>query len=310
MGESLATAFAGRNVISTRDLTKGEILSLLELAADFEGPCPPLLQGRVMASLFFEPSTRTRLSFESAMLRLGGRVLGFAEAGVSSTAKGETLADTVRVAEGYADIIVMRHPLEGAARAASEAASVPVINAGDGGNQHPTQTLLDLFTLQKEKNRLEGLRVGFLGDLKFGRAVRSLINTLARFNAQMTFISPQSLRLPDYYLEELTAQAVNWKMATDVFPACKNLDALYVTRIQRERFADPMEFERVKNVYQLDHAFLEEAPEDIIIMHPLPRVNEINPDLDKYPQTVYFQQAHNGVTVRKTLLAAVLGALK
>jgi aspartate carbamoyltransferase catalytic subunit len=309
MGTSAASAFAGRDIISTRDLSKEEILALLDEAEQFEGATPPLLQGRVAATLFFEPSTRTRLSFESAMLRLGGRTLGFAEAGVSSAAKGETLADTVRVAEGYADVLVIRHPREGAARAAAEAASVPVINAGDGANQHPTQTLLDLYTLRKEKGRLHELKVGFLGDLKFGRAVRSLINTLARFDARMTFISPPSLRLPDYYLEELTEQAVNWKMATDVFPASRNLDALYVTRIQRERFPDPLEFERVKNVYHLDRSFVEQASPETVILHPLPRVNEISPDLDPLPQAVYFRQAHNGVTVRKTLLAAVLGAL-
>jgi aspartate carbamoyltransferase catalytic subunit len=309
MGTPTVADFAGRDIISTRDLTKDEILFLLDLAEQFEDPSPSVLQGKIMASLFFEPSTRTRLSFESAMLRLGGRTLGFAEAGVSSAAKGESLADTIRVAEGYADAIVIRHPREGAARAAAEAASIPVINAGDGANQHPTQTLLDLFTLRKEKGELEGLRVGFLGDLKFGRAVRSLINTLGRFNAQMTFISPPSLRLPNYYLEELTEQAINWKMATDVFPACRDLEALYVTRIQRERFPDPLEFERVKNVYQLDRSFLDEAPDDIAILHPLPRVNEISPDLDPFPQSVYFQQAHNGVTIRKALLASVLGAL-
>jgi aspartate carbamoyltransferase catalytic subunit len=309
MGTPTVADFAGRDIISTRDLTKEEILFLLDLAEKFEDPTPSLLQGRLMASCFFEPSTRTRLSFESAMLRLGGRTLGFAEAGVSSAAKGESLADTIRVAEGYADVIVIRHPREGAARAAAEAASIPVINAGDGANQHPTQTLLDLFTLRKEKGKLEGLRVGFLGDLKFGRAVRSLINTLGRFNARMTFISPPSLRLPNYYLEELTEQAINWKMTPDVFPACRNLEALYVTRIQRERFPDPLEFERVKNAYQLDRSFLEDAPDDIVILHPLPRVNEISPDLDPFPQSVYFRQAHNGVTIRKALLASVLGAL-
>jgi aspartate carbamoyltransferase catalytic subunit len=309
MSTATAATFEGRDIISTRDLTKEEILFIVDEAARFEGDSPPLLQGKLMGALFFEPSTRTRLSFESAMLRLGGRALGFAEPGGSSVAKGETLADTVRVAEGYADVLVIRHPREGAARAAAEVTSIPVINAGDGANQHPTQTLLDLFTLRKEKGRIEGLKVGFLGDLKFGRAVRSLISTLARFKARMTFISPPSLRLPDYYLDELTEQAVNWKQTTDVFPACRDLDALYVTRIQQERFPDPLEFERVRNVYQLDRSFVEQAAQDMAILHPLPRVNEISPNLDAFPQSVYFRQAHNGVTIRKTLLAAVLGAL-
>lgn len=307
MTNPTGTTFRGRDIISTRDLAPHELHDLLDLAETFRKGDAPRLDGKVMAALFFEPSTRTRLSFESAMLRLGGNTLGFADSGVSSTAKGESLADTVRVVEGYADVIVMRHPREGAARAAAEVVDIPVINAGDGANQHPTQTLIDLYTIRRTKGRLDRLKVGFLGDLKFGRAVRSLVNTLEDFDCEMTFISPPSLRLPDYFLEELADAGVVWRETTEIFPACEDLDILYVTRIQQERFPDPLEFERVKNTYQLDERFLERASEDIAILHPLPRVNEISPALDAYPQAVYFQQAHNGVTVRQAILAAVLG---
>lgn len=305
----MARRFAGRDIVSPRQFTKEEILFVLDTAERFEGFSAPILAGKVLAALFFEPSTRTRLSFESAMHRLGGSCLGFADKGVSSVAKGESLSDTVRVVQAYCDAIVIRHPLEGAARVAAEATKIPVINGGDGANQHPTQTLLDLYTIRREKGKIDGLRIGFLGDLKYGRAVHSLVETLCHFQVELTMIAPRSLRLPPQLREQLARVGIRFHEATEILPAAADLDILYTTRIQKERFPDPLDYERVKSVYQVSRALLADVSDDLTIMHPLPRVTEIHPDLDDYPRAAYFRQSANGVTVRKALLALVLSGI-
>jgi len=304
-----ARSFAGRDIISPLDLDKDEILFVLDVAKRFETFREPVLPGRILAALFFEPSTRTRLSFESAIQRLGGSVLGFADKGVSSVAKGETLYDTIRVVEAYCDAIVIRHPLEGSARVAAESTERPVINGGDGSNQHPTQTLLDLYTIRKEKDRIDGLRIGFLGDLKYGRAVHSLVDTLCHFDVEMKLISPKTLRLPAQLRENLESANIPFTEHEEILPAAADLDILYTTRIQKERFPDLLDYERVKSVYQVDRSILPEVSEELTIMHPLPRVTEISPDLDDYPRAAYFRQSANGVTVRRALLALVLGGI-
>lgn len=271
-----------------------------------------MLKGKVLASLFFEPSTRTRLSFESAMKRLGGMVIGFAEPGVTSTAKGESLSDSVKIIEGYCDIIVLRHYLEGSAQLAADVVEIPVINAGDGANQHPTQTFLDLYTIQKTKGTLEGLTIGFLGDLKYGRTVHSLAYALAYFGAEMYFISPPSLRLPPDFLETLKDRKVKCYENESLMGISKRLDVIYCTRIQKERFADPIEYEKVRGIYRLSKTMLEEfgIKDGLKVLHPLPRVDEMDDSLDATDFAVYFHQARNGVPIRKALLAAVLGAIE
>jgi len=305
----MATArdFVGRDVLTVGDFRKDEILFLLDAAERFEGRSEPLLAGKVIATLFFEPSTRTRLSFESAVGRLGGSCIGFAEAGVSSQSKGETLADTVRVVEGYSDLICLRHPLEGAARLAAEYARVPVVNCGDGAHQHPTQTLVDLYTIRKECGRLERLHVLFVGDLRYGRTVHSLVTVLAHFAAKLTLVSPTYLRLPREQRDALTALGVDWRETTSLEDALRDADVIYATRIQKERFTDMLEFEKVKDSFRIDAALLERARKDLVILHPLPRVNEIAPEVDLHPHAAYFRQAHYGVSVRKALLALILG---
>jgi len=302
-----ASDFAGRDVITVGDFRREELLFLLEAAAKFQDVTGTLLAGHVVATLFFEPSTRTRLSFESAAGRLGGTCIGFAEAGVSSQAKGESLADTVRVVEGYADLLLIRHPLEGAARLAAEAAEVPVINCGDGAHQHPTQTFLDLFTIQRECGRIDDLEIVFAGDLRYGRAVHSLVHVLAQFNARIKLVSPPFLRLPQEIRRNLDALGMPYEEMTAVEPALPTADVLYVTRIQRERFTDPYEYERVKDAYTVDLKVLEHARPDVAILHPLPRVNEIAQEVDQHPHAAYFRQAHYGVAMRKALLALTLG---
>ncbi|MBM4078104.1 MAG: aspartate carbamoyltransferase [Planctomycetes bacterium] len=305
------SGFAQRDIISIRDFQKDELLHVLAVAAEMEkSPCPGLLAGKLLATLFFEPSTRTRLSFESAMKRLGGQVIGFADASTTSTAKGESLSDSVRIIEAYCDIIVVRHPLEGAARLAADAANVPVINAGDGTNQHPTQTFLDLFTIQKTKGKLEGLTVGFLGDLKYGRTVHSLAHALAFFQTEMYFISPPQLRMPAHLLEELKESGVTCHQVESLEKVGDKLDVLYCTRIQKERFGDPVEYEKVRGAYRLQPDMLARVKPDLKILHPLPRVDELDPSLDSSDNAVYFQQARNGIPVRQALLALVLGAVK
>jgi len=305
----MALGFRGRSIISPLDFSKEEIIFLLDVAERFEKVRTPLLQGQILAALFFEPSTRTRLSFESAMHRLGGNCLGFADKGVSSVAKGESLHDTIRVVEGYCDAIVIRHPLEGAARVAAESTTRPVINGGDGANQHPTQTLLDLYTIRKEKGRIDQLKIGFLGDLKYGRAVHSLVETLCHFDVELSLISPTSLRLPPQLRDKLEATGISYTEDQEILPAAAGLDILYTTRIQKERFPDPLDYERVKSAYQVDRSILPDVSDELTIMHPLPRVTEISPDLDDYPRSAYFRQSANGVTVRKALLALVMGGI-
>jgi aspartate carbamoyltransferase catalytic subunit len=307
---ALTRRMAGADIISVRQFEAGELRTLLDVVERFEGPCEPLLQGKVLAALFFEPSTRTRLSFESAMMRLGGKALGFADEKITSTTKGESLSDTIRMVEGYCDLIVIRHPREGAARLAAEATTRPVINGGDGSNQHPTQTLLDLYTIRRRCGRVNGLKVGFLGDLKYGRAAHSLIEALAMLGNELVLISPPTLRLSERRTAELDEMHCEWAETDDMNAAVKDIDVLYVTRIQQERFGDPFEFERVKNAYQIDLSIVERGKPGMIVMHPLPRVNEIHPSLDGSPQAAYFEQAKNGVTVRKALLALLMGAVK
>lgn len=299
--------FYHRDVISIKDFTKPEILHVLATAKKFtKKDYPALLQNKIMASLFFEPSTRTRLSFESAMKRLGGQVIGFADPSVSSTQKGETLADTIKMVEKYADVIVIRHPLEGSARLAAETTEKPVLNGGDGSNQHPTQTLLDLFTIQETQKKLDGLHIAMLGDLKYGRTVHSLATALAHFDCRQYFIAPPSLQMPDYILDELKEKKVKFTQHEKISEVIKKVDILYATRIQKERFADPLDYERVKNVYVLGLEHLNDVKNNLRIMHPLPRVNEIKMEVDETPYAYYFQQAENGLYVRQALLSLIL----
>ncbi len=303
--------FAGRDVISIRDFTREELLHVLAVSKGMEEEAPPdLLAGKIMASLFFEPSTRTRLSFHAAMSLLGGRTIGFTDPGTTSMVKGESLSDSFRIVEGYSDILVMRHPLEGAARLAADVMENPVINAGDGANQHPTQTFLDLYTIQKTKGKLDGLAVGFLGDLKYGRTVHSLAQALAHFDVELYFISPPSLAMPSAALGELREAGITCHETADFFDVADRLEVLYCTRIQKERFPDPVEYEKVRGIYKLSHAMLGRLREDLRILHPLPRVDELDTSLDDTPNAVYFQQAHHGVPVRQALLALLLGVVK
>ncbi|MFT7463034.1 MAG: aspartate carbamoyltransferase catalytic subunit [Pseudohongiellaceae bacterium] len=300
-------AFAGRDLVSMRDFRREELLAFLDEAMRFEGFAQPILAGKVMGSLFFEPSTRTHLSFNSAMQRLGGSSIGFADAKVSSTAKGESLSDTIRVVENYCDIVLIRHPREGAARLAAESTSLPVINAGDGTNQHPTQTLLDLYTIRQTRGRLDNLKIAFIGDLKYSRTVHSLIETLTHFDNELFLVSPASLRMPASFLDELDDRGTVYTEDEDFFSIASDVDIIYTTRIQQERFPDPIEYEKVKNAYRIDRAAIERIGGRVTLMHPLPRLNEISTDLDDYPGSAYFDQARNGVTVRKAVLALLLG---
>ncbi len=300
--------FEKQDIISIHDFSKQELLFILKTAKLMEKKLNPnLLKDKILATLFFEPSTRTRLSFMSAMEQLGGKLMGFATAKMTSIKKGETLWDTIKMVEAYADVIVIRHPLEGSARLAAEASSKPIINAGDGANQHPTQTMLDLYTIQKVKGKLDNLHIGLLGDLKYGRTVHSLVTALSHFNPIFYFIAPQALQMPQTYLDELKEKKIKFFTASNLLKVSKKLDILYVTRIQKERFADPVEYEKYKGVYKLDTSLLPNIKKDLKIMHPLPRVNEIDPSLDATDHAVYFEQAANGIPVRKALLALVLG---
>ena len=303
--------FKNRDIISINDFSKEEILHILKLVKQVESkPKISLLKGRILATLFFEPSTRTRLSFTSAMEQIGGKVIGFSNANVTSIQKGESLWDTIKMTEQYADVIVIRHPLEGSARLAAEAASIPVINGGDGSNQHPTQTILDLYTIQKTKNKLDGLHIGFVGDLKYGRTVHSLVIALSHFNPIFYFIAPDELQIPESYTDELFQRKVKYFKTADLNRFAKELDVLYVTRIQKERFPDPLEYEKFKGIYRIDEQFLQNVKKDLKIMHPLPRVDEIDKSVDNTSHAAYFEQAANGIPVRKALLALVLGKLK
>ena len=267
-------------------------------------------EGKVLASLFFEPSTRTRLSFETAMLRLGGRVIGFSDAGVSSSTKGETLLDTIRVIENYADICAMRHPKEGAALMASKAVkTMPIINAGDGGHFHPTQTLADLITIRHYKKSFDNLTVGLCGDLKFGRTIHSLVRALNRYeNVKFIFISPEELKMPDPFKNFIDEE--NYTETRDLVSVIDDLDVLYMSRVQKERFVSSDEYERLKDYYILTEEKLKNAKEDMIILHPLPRVNEIAPEVDKDPRAVYFEQTKFGMYGRMALIMKLLEATK
>ncbi|OHB89790.1 MAG: aspartate carbamoyltransferase [Planctomycetes bacterium RIFCSPHIGHO2_02_FULL_40_12] len=302
-----------KDIISILDFTKEEILYILDLSKRMEKEGgSDILKGKVLANLFFEPSTRTRLSFETAMKRLGGEVVGFDELGTTSTVKGESLRDSVRIIEGYCDIIVLRHFLEGASRLTADSVNIPVINAGDGASQHPTQTFVDLYTIKKVKGKLENLSIGFLGDLKYGRTAHSLAYAMSNFNAEMYFISPSSLRIPKDYLEELESRNVSYHEVESINEVSSKLDILYCTRIQKERFADPVEYEKVRGIYKLSKSVMDElnVKDDLKILHPLPRVDEMDESLDATSYAVYFQQAHSGIPVRETLLATVLGAIQ
>ncbi len=296
-----------KSLVSINDYSKEEILHILELASEFEAnPNQPLLKDKVVASLFFEPSTRTRLSFETAMNRLGARVVGFSDSSSSSTTKGETLKDTIKMVSNYADLIVMRHPLEGSARYASEQSRVPVINAGDGANQHPTQTLLDLYSIKKTQGTLENLTIIMVGDLKYGRTVHSLLMAMSHFNPTFYFVAPKELRMPREYILFLEKKGIKHYEQTDMNNIEKS-DILYMTRVQKERFSDSMEYERVKNAYILRNYMLENTKPNLKVLHPLPRVNEIHPDVDANPKAYYFQQAENGVYTRMGIIAAIMG---
>ena len=303
----------GRSFIEPGDFSQEELEGLFLLAEKIENDPAYLREscrGKILATLFFEPSTRTRLSFEAAMLRLGGNCLGFAEPGSSSAAKGESLADTIRTVSCYADTIVMRNPKEGAALLASRFSSVPVINAGDGGHHHPTQTLTDLLTIRRIRGETENLTIGFCGDLKFGRTVHSLAGALARYkNIKMIFISPDELVVPEYITQNLKKQNIEFSETRSLEEAMPQLDVLYMARVQKERFFNEEDYIRLKDTYVLNKEKMQQAKNDLIILHPLPRVNEIAVEVDDDPRAAYFRQAKYGMYVRMALLASILGVV-
>lgn len=297
-----------RSLVSIHDYSKEEQIRILDIAEEFEkNPIQNILKDNVIASLFFEPSTRTRLSFESAISRLGGKIVGFTDAGSSSTKKGESLMDTIKTVANYSDLIIMRHPIEGSARYASEVSSVPIINAGDGANQHPTQCLLDLYSIRKTQGTLDNLNIALVGDLKYGRTVHSLTQAMTNYKSTFHLVSPEELKLPRSVKQYIKDKNLEYHQYTDMEEALKVADIVYMTRIQRERFSDPMEYEKVKNSYNLTSAMLEGTKDNMRVLHPLPRVNEISTDVDADPKAYYFQQALNGVYVRMALLASTLG---
>jgi len=297
-----------RSLVSINDFSREEHVRILDLAEEFEKqPTQKILQDYVVAALFFEPSTRTRLSFESAASRLGAKVIGFAEPGSTSVQKGESLKDTIKMVSNYSDIIVMRHPKEGSARFASEVSGVPIINAGDGANQHPTQTLLDMYSIRKTQGTLDNLNIAFVGDLKYGRTVHSLVIAMSNYNTTFHLVSPALLKLPRVTKMHIKEKNLAYYQYTEIIDVIPKADILYMTRIQKERFSDPMEYERVKNSYILKNQMLATAKPNMRILHPLPRVNEIAVDVDDNPQAYYFTQALNGVYVRQALLASILG---
>jgi len=297
-----------KSLVSITDYSKEEILQLLKKIESFEkNPNQRVLQGKVVATLFFEPSTRTRLSFETAVNRLGGRVIGFSDASTSSWVKGEILKDTIIMVSNYADLIVMRHNFEGAARYASEVSSVPVINAGDGSNQHPSQTMLDLYSIYKTQGTLENLCITMVGDLKYGRTVHSLLMAMLQFNPVFNFIAPKELEMPAPYKEFCKASNIEYHEYTEFSEDIINQsDILYMTRVQKERFTDLMEYEKVKNLYTLRNKMLENSKPGLRVLHPLPRVNEIAYDVDDNPKAYYFKQAENGIYTRQAIICSVL----
>ena len=294
-----------KSLISITDFTKAEYLKIMELAKDFElNPNQNLLQGKIIATLFYEPSTRTRLSFETAVNRLGGKVIGFSDSSSTSVSKGETLRDTIKMVSNYADMIIMRHPLEGSARYAAEVANVPVINAGDGANQHPSQTLLDMYSILKTQGTLDNINIFMVGDLKYGRTVHSLVMAMVQFQSPVfNFIAPSELCMPDEYKIFLESKGVKYFEFPDFPDSISEADIIYMTRVQKERFVDPVEYEKVKNVYILRNAMLNRTKETMRILHPLPRINEIHPDIDDNPKAYYFDQAKNGVFTRMAIIS-------
>ncbi|MEM3640404.1 MAG: aspartate carbamoyltransferase [Candidatus Bathyarchaeia archaeon] len=304
--------FEGRDIISIKDFSYEEIDYILKIAKTMEPLAvkgSDILKGKILATLFFEPSTRTRLSFEAAMHKLGGSTIGFAEAEIASVKKGENLADTVRTVENYADVITLRHPLEGAARLAAEFAKIPIVNGGSGAEEHPTQALLDLYTIMKEKGRIDGLKIALVGDLRYGRTVHSLAYALSNYNVELYLVSPESLKMRREVLEVIK-EKISVVEKTSLEKIIPLIDVLYVTRIQKERFPDPAEYVKVKGSYRIDLETLSKAKKDLIILHPLPRVDEIAAEVDDTPYARYFQQVWNGIVTRMALLALILGAIK
>ena len=304
--------FKGRDIISIEDFSREEINYILNSSHAMEplaAKGSDMLKGKILANLFFEPSTRTRLSFEAAMLKLGGSTIGFADAEIASVRKGENLADTVRTVENYADIIALRHPLEGAAKLAAEFSKVPILNAGTGAEEHPTQAFMDLYTVQKEKGKIDGLKIALVGDLRYGRTVHSLAYALSLYNIELYLISPESLRMRHEVIRAIKNKIPIIEDA-NLEKIIPQIDVLYVTRIQKERFPDLAEYAKVKGIYKIDLKTLKSAKKDMIILHPLPRVDEIDAEVDSTPQARYFQQVWNGIVVRMALLALVLGAIK
>jgi aspartate carbamoyltransferase catalytic subunit len=304
--------FKGRDIVSIEDFSQQEINHILDVTKTIEPLAKTgsdMLKGKILATLFFEPSTRTRLSFETAMLKLGGSYIGFAEPDIASVRKGENLADTIRTVENYADIIALRHSLEGSAKLAADFSKVPIINGGSGSEEHPTQALIDLYTIRKEKGAIDGLKVAIVGDLRYGRTVHSLAYALARYNVQLFLVSPEMLRMHKDVLENIKIKipVVENAYLEDVIP---QIDVLYVTRIQKERFPNAAEYAKVKGAYKIDLEILGKAKKDMIILHPLPRVDEIAAEVDSTPQAKYFQQVWNGIVVRMALLALVLGVVQ
>lgn len=298
-----------QNFVTIADLTKDDIMYLIKMAEEFEKhPNRELLKGKVVATLFFEPSTRTRLSFETAANRLGARVIGFSDAKVTSTTKGETLKDTILMVSNYADVIVMRHYIEGAAQYASEIAPVPIVNAGDGAHMHPSQCLLDLYSIYKTQGTLENLNIYLVGDLKYGRTVHSLITAMRHFNPVFHFVAPNELAMPQEYKDYCHEHNISYVEHTDFNEeVISDADIIYMTRVQKERFSDLMEYERVKNVYILKNDMLDNVKENMKILHPLPRVNEIAYDVDDNPHAYYIQQAQNGLYAREAIFCRCLG---
>ena len=298
-----------KHLVSISHCSAEDIMRILDRATLFErNPNRDFLQGRVVATLFFEPSTRTRLSFETAVCRLGGKVIGFSDASTSSSTKGETLKDTIKIVSNYADAIVMRHYLEGAAQYATEVSPVPIINAGDGSNQHPSQTLLDLYSIRQTQGSLEQKTIVMVGDLKYGRTIHSLIEGMQPFSPRFIFVAPKELALPEEYRSYCREHNIPFEEVTEFTPeVIAEADILYMTRVQRERFLDPEEYERVKNVYILDRELLRLAKPNLKILHPLPRVQEIAQEVDDHPAAYYFRQALNGLYVRQSILSEVLG---
>ena len=304
-----------KDIISMNDMSKEEILEILEVAEKIEKTSEEeklnFLKGKIIATLFFEPSTRTKMSFESAAFRLGAQVLQLPPLEQSSVKKGESFSDTIRMVESYSDVIVVRHPNDGAARLASTTSKKPVINAGDGSNQHPSQTLLDLYTIKDEKGTLNNLSIAFVGDLKYGRTVHSLVKALTHFNPVIYFVAPKILQMPSYLIDDLDKNNIKYEILEDFRDCLDKIDVFYMTRIQKERFPDIEDYEKVKGVYVINKKnILGKCKEDMIILHPLPRVDEISTDLDDTKHALYFKQAKNGIPIRQAMMMKVLDKVK